>query len=208
MKPTHYIFSLLLAILFICPDSAQSQSTMVVTAGMNISNIDFEGAKSYVGYYGGLRAQITIEGHFSVVSNLIYSQKGWQFEAFMNERAGTMYLHYLDLQLAGNYALTTSLSVDTGVELGRLLKTIRDPHIDLFDDLYQKGDFSLLVGLHYKILKSTSIDLKYLHGLSYLFNGEYTDANGNVVGEAKEGNLRVFQIGVSTDIINFKATEQ
>ncbi len=208
MKPTSYFFILLFSILFLRPVSGQTQATFGVAGGINISNVDFENADTYIGYYGGLRAQIPIEGHFSLVSNLIYSLKGWQFDSLSaNEPGGMMHFHYLDLQLCGNYALTPSLSVDAGVEIGRLLQTRRDPYVGVFDDFYQKGDFSVLVGLHYKIWKSIGIDVKYLHGLNHLAKGDLTDINGNVTGEFKEGSFRVFQLGISADIIKSKSTK-
>jgi hypothetical protein len=61
-----------------------------------------------------------------------------------------------------------------------------------------------LAGISYKFLKSTRIDIRYLHGISYLFKGNITDINGNDLGEVKEGNFRVIQIGLSTDIIKYK----
>lgn len=174
---------------------------------MNISNVDIKNTDTYAGYYGGLRARIPIEGHFSLVSNLLYSLKGWHFEFEPNEPGGTMNLHYLDLQLAANYALNKSFSIDAGIEIGRLLKTRREPHISLFDDYYQKGDFSVLIGLHYKIWKSIGLDVKYLHGLNHLAKGELTDINGNTTGEFKEGSFQVFQIGITADIIKCKSAK-
>lgn len=207
MKPTSYFSILLFAILFLRPVSGHSQATFGLTGGVNISDVNFENAKTFTGYYGGLRAQIPIEGHFSLISNLLYSLKGWHFEFEPNEPGGTMNLHYLDLQLAANYALNKSFSVDAGIEIGRLLKTKRDPDVSFFDDYYQKGDFSALVGLHYKIWKTIGIDVKYLHGLNHLAKGELTDINGNVSGEFKEGSFRVFQVGISTDIIKCKSAK-
>lgn len=219
MKPVHYFIILLFISLFQHPAFSQSPSTIGITAGMNLPYVEFESVdneskEQYIGYYGGLRAQVPIKGNFSLVSNLIYSLKGWQFEYATPSLPadvyllGTMHLHYLDLQVSGQYAITKSLAVNAGVEVGRLLKTRRDPYIDLFDDLYQKGDFSLLMGLNYKIWKSIRLEARYLHGLSYLIKANVTDINGNDIGVVKGGNFGVFQFGISADLITLKGAEK
>lgn len=208
MKPVNYFVLLSFSLLFLNPVFSQNQTTLGATAGVNFSKINLDETNSAVGYYAGLRSQIPIKGKFSLVSNLIYSLKNWQFEPFPpNEPAGTMNHHYLDLQVLGNYALNQSISIGAGIEAGTLLKTKREPDADLFEDIYEKGDFSILAGISYRILKSTRIDVRYLHGISYLFKGNLTDANGNDLGEFKEGNFRVIQIGLSTDIIKCKKGE-
>lgn len=208
MKPVNYFVLLSFSLLFLNPVFSQDQTTLGATAGVNFSKINLDETSSAVGYYAGLRSQIPIKGKFSLVSNLIYSLKNWQFEPFPpNEPAGTMNHHYLDLQVLGNYALNQSISIGAGIEAGTLLKTKREPDADLFEDIYEKGDFSILAGISYRILKSTRIDVSYLHGISYLFKGNLTDANGNDLGEFKEGNFRVIQIGLSTDIIKCKKGE-
>jgi hypothetical protein len=217
MKPLHYFAILLFISLIHNPVFSQSPSTLGISAGMNLPYVDFESVdneskEQYVGYYGGLRAQVPINGNFSVVSNLIYSRKGWHIDPnpVFGSPAGIMHLDYLDLQLSGQYAITKSLAVNAGVEIGRLLRTIYtiDPDEGFFDDLYQKGDFSLLMGVNYKIWKGFRLDARYLHGISYLFKGNATDINGNDIGEVKDGNFGVIQIGISADIIKLKSGEK
>ncbi|MBL0009048.1 MAG: PorT family protein [Saprospiraceae bacterium] len=217
MKPLHYFVILFFISLLHNPAFSQSPSTIGVSAGMNLSNVDFESINQestdqYIGYYGGLHAQIPIKGHFSLVSNLIYSRKGWHNGPYLatGYPGAEIHLDYLDLQLSGQYAITKSLAVNAGLEFGRLLKTTNtnDPDNAFFDDLYQKCDFSLLMGVNYKICKGLRLDARYLHGLSYLFKGNATDINGNDIGDVKDGSLGVFQIGISADIITLKNSEQ
>jgi hypothetical protein len=217
MKPIHYFVILLFVSVIHNSAFSQSSSTIGLTAGMNLPNVEFESIdneskEQYIGYYGGLHAQIPIKGRFSLVSNLIYSRKGWHNDP--NPATGypgaDFHLDYLDLQLSGQYAITKSLAVNAGVEVGRLLNVTNsnDPSDTFFDDLYQKGDFSLLVGANFKIWKGVSLDARYLHGISHLINGIATDQNGNDIGEVKDGTFGVFQIGISADIITLKKKEQ
>jgi hypothetical protein len=215
MRPTNYFVLLLISFLFLRPGFAQSQSSLGVSGGLNISKTSFDqfenNNEAYLGYYGGLRAHIPIKGNFALVSNLIYSRKGWDFDPFQptGDPGGTMNMDYLDLQLSCQYAIIPSLAVDAGVEVGRLLKTRRDPHIEFFDDFYEKGDFSLLMGISYKIWKSIRVEARYLHGLSHLATGYATDGNGYPLNvKVKQGNFRVFQIGMSADIVKLKSGEK
>lgn len=217
MKPLHYFVFLMFISLVQNPAFSQSPSILGISTGMNLPNVEFEAidqesTEQYIGYYGGLRAQIPINDNFSFVPNLLYSRKGWHIDPYpvTGSPGGEMHLDYLDLQLSGQYAITKSLAVNAGVEVGRLLNVTNtnDPDDDFFDNLYQKGDFSLLVGLNYNILKSIRLEAKYMYGLSYLFKGNTTDINGNDLGVVKEGNFQVFQIGISADIIKLKSSEK
>lgn len=217
MKPVHYFVVLFFISLVQNSAYGQTQTTIGFSAGMNLPNVEFESVdneskEQYIGYYGGLHAQMPIKGDFSLVSNLIYSRKGWQNDPYpaTGYPGAEIHLDYLDLQLSGQYAITKSLAVHAGVEVGRLLNNTasNDPDNAFFDDLYQKGDFSLLVGVNYKIWKGISLDARYLHGLSHLYKGNATDPNGNDIGEVKDGTFGVFQIGISADIITFKPSEQ
>ncbi|HSF90173.1 MAG TPA: porin family protein [Saprospiraceae bacterium] len=217
MKPIYYFAILMFTSLVANPAFSQSQTTIGVTAGINLPNVEFESVdneskEQYIGYYGGLHAQFPIKGDFSLVSNLIYSRKGWHNDPFpaTGYPGADFHLDYLDLQLSGQYAITKSLAVNAGVEVGQLLKTTNtnDPDNTFFDDLYQKSDFSLLMGVNYKIWKGFSLDARYLLGLSYLYKGNATDINGNDLGEVKEGTFGVFQFGISADLFKVKGADK
>ena len=217
MKPAHYFAILILTMVMANPAFSQAYTTIGVTAGMNLPNVEFESVdneskEQYIGYYGGLHAQIPIKGDFSLVSSLIYSRKGWHNDPFpaTGYPGAEIHLDYLDLQLSGQYAITKSLVVNAGVEVGRLLNSTasNDPDNSFLDDFYQKSDFSLLLGVNYKIWKGFSLDARYLLGLNHLYKGNATDQNGNDIGEVKDGTFGVFQIGISADIITFKPSEQ
>lgn len=217
MKPIHYYIILLFISQILNPAFSQSPATLGITAGVSLSNVDFEfidqeSTEQYIGYYGGLRAQIPIKGHFSLVSSLLYSRKGWHIvpSPVVGAPAGEMNLDYLDLQISGQYAITKSLAVNAGVEVGRLLKTTNtlEPNSDFWNDLYQKGDFSLLIGVHYTLWKALRLDARYLHGISHVYKGIFVDNNGNLSGEVKDGTFGVFQIGFSADIIKLRTAEK
>jgi hypothetical protein len=217
MKPQHYFVILLIISLIQNPAFSQSPSTIGVSAGVNLPNVDFknidgESTEQYIGYYGGLRAQIPIKVDFSLVSNLIYSRKGWHIvpSPVVGSPSGQMNLDYLDLQLSGQYAITKSLAVNAGVEVGRLLNTTNtiEPDEDFWNDLYQKGDFSLLMGVSYTIWKVFRLDARYLHGISHVYKGNFTDINGVMSGEVKDGTFGVFQFGISADIIKMNSTDK
>lgn len=217
MKPLLYFVILFFISLLHNPAFSQTQTTIGVSAGMNLPNVEFESVdneskEQYIGYFGGLHAQLPIKGDFSLVSNLIYSRKGWHNDPFpaTGYPGAEIHLDYLDLQLSGQYAITESLAVNAGVEVGRLFNSTasNDPDNSFLGDFYQKSDFSLLVGVNYKIWKGFSLDARYLLGLSHLYKGYATDSNGNNLGEIKDGTFGVFQFGISANIIKLKGADK
>lgn len=203
-NPYFLILSFFMLFVFFV-SSIHAQAKIGVATGLNISNANFETDDgSLTHYYFGMQSQIPVKGKFSFNPSVIYSIKGWKFKSYSPaETGGEMNLHFIDIQLLGKYAISHRASLLGGVEIGRLIKTRRDPRLTLpvFDDFYEKNDLSLAVGIDYEIVRPVRLGIKYLHGVSYLTRYQLTDINGNSIGEGKDGNLRVIQLGISVDLI-------
>lgn len=208
MKPIHYLL-LLCQHFVLYPTISHAQTKIGLHTGAHICHIDFDIAEPYTGYYAGLNTRLPLTEKWAISTHLNYAKKGWGFGRVEPlDEEGKMHHQYLDLQIAGAYSLTPSLSLLAGMEAGRLLKTRREPTEVFFEDLYQKGNFGLLLGVGYAVVKSLRIEAKYVHGLSYLVREYQTDVDGNSLGEVKSGRFRIFQIGLSSDIITLRKKEK
>ncbi len=205
MKNRNVIQTNIVLILLGVALNIHGQSNLGLSSGINLSNGNLDNSEKLVRYAFGIHSQIPLKNKFSLNPCLYYSVKGWKFKSFVPpEDGGEMNLHYIDLQILGKYSFIKRSSLLGGVEIGRLIKSRRDPYISLFNDFYEKNDFSLVLGIDYSIFKSLRIGVKYLHGLSYLTKFNTTDINGNNTGVSKEGNLRVIQFAISADLIKIK----
>ncbi len=205
MKNRYAIQASILTFLLALTFNFYGQSSLGISSGINLSNGNFENNGALVRYALGLQSQIPLNNKFSLNPCLYYSVKGWKFKSFVPpEDGGEMNLQYIDLQILGKYSFYKKSSFLGGVELGRLIKTRRDPYVSLFNDFYEKSDISLVIGIDYSIVKTLRFAVKYLHGLSYLTKFNTTDINGNNTGVDKEGNFRVIQFIISVDLIKIK----
>lgn len=196
----YYLRSLsFLMLLFCFSFQSFSQIKLGVTGGANLSFLKVESVvlppKALVRYNAGIKAPVQLN-KFYISPELKYSVEGWSFVEFNNPK-GRMNLHYLDLQLLAGYFLSEKISVEAGAEYGYLLKSRRDPYVRFLDGIYEKHHLGAILGVGYTLSEDLAINLRYIHGLSYLKEFDVTDMNGDTIGTDKSGLLRVLQLSFS-----------
>lgn len=173
------------------------QINISVRAGGNIATtkslIAFP--KNRLGWYSGLIFKIPIQKKLFIQPELLYSSKGYK----SNDQFGSIYqtvrLNYLNLPVLLNYHFDEKTSIAFGPEFGYLLSAQlvidRENNFNVTKQYPPKFDVGASMGLQYKLIKNTSIEIRYNYGFNTLYS---TDAIGNRYTEKKGAN-RVFQIG-------------
>ena len=176
---------------------AYSQVTFGVKSGINIATVKDINAHpdNRLGWYGGAAAYFPLHKKFFFVPELLYSSKGYSDIGNLYETQKTVVkLNYLTAPLQFGYRIDHKTSLLFGPEIGYLLSAYQKSPYNTLNVSYNfpvKVDVELDIGLRYKIIERTEIEIRYTYG----FKNMYTrDITGVRVGDALAGN-RVFQIG-------------
>ena len=198
------IASFALAILFIQVSSAQK--FVGVTAGANVSTLYLNNLpiipelSPIANYYVGLTGKISLPSKLAIITDVQFSQKGYQ-EKDQDETnsltATGLRLAYIDIIPQLEFRPIPHFAMTIGGNVGIKVKEevkIADKWEDSSDlELTNNVDFGLLGGLRL-YLGDFFVKTSYQLGLSQVFNVDFTDANGDALDVTT--NNRTFQVGV------------
>src|SRR3972149_6768035 len=102
-------------------------------------------------------------------------------------------LNYIQLPVLADFYLSDRFFISAGPELAYAIdmkaKSITRNYVTDISDFYDnRFELSGMIGLNYKIIEKLDIGLRYNHGITNTSSFEYTDSNGNPLGEMKEYN--------------------
>lgn len=183
----------ILSILFASASFAQMR--LGVTAGLNVSNIvenDDEGSKYKAGFQAGVIADFGITEKFSIMPELLFSQRGCKIDGPLEEGTSanmSLTLNYLQLPVnaaykfnvgrgsklfvfAGpyiGYGISTKASAKIETEDGNVTFSSDELKFGSKDDEVKAFDFGLNVGVGYEYGK-VFFKLQYNPGLINLSN--------------------------------------
>lgn len=153
-----------------------------VKAGLNISSLTFDeselSSSSKTGFTAGLMVEIPVAKNFSLQPELLYSQQGTKTSFFDQDVTnsnfkGTIELNYLNIPLMLKYYVIKGLSLQTGPQIGLLLKA-NSKYQDNFLGYENQESFNLKK-------YSSGIDTSINFGLGYQFKDKfYTDFRYNI----------------------------
>ncbi|MBS7253581.1 porin family protein [Flavobacterium branchiicola] len=203
---------LILCSLFLC-GSVMAQDKKVklgVKAGLNISSLSLDeselNSSSKTGFTAGLMAEIPLTKNFSVQPEVLYSQQGVKLSysdaAIANSHyKSTIGLNYLNIPVMLKYYVVKGLSLQTGPQIGILLKANNKSQDNFLgyenQDNYNLSDFTNGVdaaanfGLGYQFKDKFYADLRYTISYSDVFK----EATDTYVINSDMKN-RIFQITV------------
>ncbi|MDR3217451.1 MAG: PorT family protein [Dysgonamonadaceae bacterium] len=202
MKKVFFLM-MMVAVLGITTTSAQGVK-FGVTAGLNVSTIsgDIENAKYKAGFQAGVLADLGITENFSIIPELLFSQKGGKNE-FEEEILGvevaatsTITLNYLTIPVNAAYKFNLGqnqkflifagpyvgygLSTSVGVEVDGTSVETDAVKFGSGDEEIKALDFGVNVGVGYQFEK-IFFKLQYNLGLSNLSNDkDYSMKNNNI----------------------------
>lgn len=184
-------------------------------AGLNVASVsgdDTDGQKSLLGAHFGVFAEFKVSDKFSFQPELLYSMQGAKAESAETETFGgqtysyskeiKLKLSYLNIPLMAKYYVTEKFSLETGPQIGFLLKaenesesTVTTPGGSVSNsettdgkDFTKGVDFGLNFGLGYNFTENVSAGVRYNLGLSDINDIEgYTGKNQNSVFQVSLG---------------------
>lgn len=201
VKKKRLILNLQMAIvLTMCQlyQPVQGQVSYGVKAGMNITNAKFENFESDIAlrYHFGFLGSFKLSNQLALQTELLYSQKGWNVPDDFYNKDVSITLHYISLPILLHYTWNERFALGTGTEISYNVKTQRKPTIEGWVDMYEPWDIGLLASMSYRFRPSLVAELRYVHGLSILFDRELRDPNNVPLGSFKEGKNRTLQVSL------------
>lgn len=183
---------LLFAIIAIGTSSFAQEIKYGVKGGLNLANFsgdDMNGDSRADIYFGGfMRLKLTKSLAFQ--PEIVYSRQGSKDDREeSNLQFKTNFLN-IPLLLRAKMFGTDKLYAIAGPQIGIHLSSEFEEDGDTakYDKAMRDMDFSVAIGLEYKLNKQFSIDIRYNFGLSEIFNDDYVEI------DAKNS---VFQVGIA-----------
>ena len=178
------------SLLFFAAD-VDAQLGLGIKGGSNISNIkEFGPSKSFdwnilTSFYIGAFADYALSDRLSVRAEGIYSFEGGEFEDAGGIRK--VEINYINLPILLRLDLIHGIFLDAGIEPGIVLEK---------DDFYVDKDteFGVLFGGGFQLGDRWSFNLRYVQGISSIYDINNTDVNGDPIGETN-GKTRLWQVG-------------
>lgn len=191
-------------LLFLIVSSAAAANAQVllgVKGGANFSTItgkDYGTVKTIAGLNAGVLASFPLTNRFSLQPEFMYSGEGAQ--STEDNITGTLHLHYLNIPVLFKYNNASGVFVETGPQLGLLLKA-EFQFANFSEDEkpnFTSSNFSWAFGLGY-LFKGVNlgVDFRYNLGLSNFIEDTYTgNARSNVI---QAGIFYLFSIKGTTN---------
>ncbi|MEL7119309.1 MAG: porin family protein [Bacteroidota bacterium] len=213
------LFSRILFITCLFLTTAQWATAQVgLRAGLNYSTLHYQETEVIIvdlfnenigwkfGPYLGVYYQKEWNQKFASAIEVIYSQKGLDNKNnFLGASDVQVQFHYLSIPLMIYYKPTETLSLGIGTEVAYLFdhSTNQEDLImpEIIEDLYdQEIDISLNFGAKLRLANRLWLEGRFNLGILPVQELQFTDANGEVIDEAKSFN-RNFQLGIGYDLI-------
>jgi hypothetical protein len=133
-------------------------------------------------YTGGLGVRRSFGPRFSVEAGVQYTEKGCIFSPD-TKYSDTYQLHYLALPVWADYRIWKGISLQAGVETGRLLSAwdvSENSKTDIANLLkFNRTDVGLLWGIELNTPAGVFVNVRQVIGLSHVYSLDFTDNNGN-----------------------------
>jgi len=130
----------------------------VYTGGVVSSISDYDG-KAKIGFIGGLYWEFRISEKISLMSNLLYSQRGENGKGDLSD----VKLGYFNMPLTIKYNLSDKLGISTGINSDLLLSADGD---GVKKDDFKKSDWAIPIGISYNISQDLQLGAIYNIGLT------------------------------------------
>lgn len=181
-----------------------SKAQISLMAGGNYSTIRndvfLENKSPLVGYQLGLSFQYypfkKIQ-NLSILNELDFIQKGYQQDIGKNY---TFKFNYLSLPILLNYSISKQISLQTGIELSKLIATNIEQGLKTYNDF----DLGLVLGVNGFHRKRLSCYSRLTYGLLPLLDYYEIDELGNFTNEIHDLKNISLSIGIKFNLSNEK----
>lgn len=171
----------------------------------NVQGIGEENINKYkISYHFGGYSIFEISDKIGIQSEILYSNKGYKFDATDLSREGNLNLNYINLPILAGYSISNSFKVNFGPEFGYLLSAkskFDSSTVDVGDIWDNNIDLGIATGIALDLTSKFMIEMRYSHGLiSVIDEVELTDDFGSPTGETIKFLNRTFQISVGYNL--------
>ena len=178
-----------------------AQMQLGLKGGVNLATtryINDDNSKARVGWNAGLLAEIPVQDNLLIRPELLYSSKGFAFNAIGTASAGSVKLNYIAVPVLGGYRPNAKSEILIGPEFGFLRKAVSKSS-GISEDMtgfYRRFDVGFDLGFAYNFTKFIGAEVRYNYGFKDLQNVVYLNDKGDITGQGKNGANRVFQFGL------------
>lgn len=181
------LFILLIVLFILQPVFAQRSSETFkrfgFKAGVTVSNLNFNkgipppSSPVTPSWKTGINVGFLL--HVPVIADLSI-QSEYSFSHIMGEDKSTetkYRLNYLSMPVLLNYKVSKKFSVEAGPEVDLLInakKQIGATSSNITHDTEERN-FGIAAGVEYELIKSISLNARYLHGLNHIGIGQRSD---------------------------------
>ncbi len=155
--------------------ASKAQVTFGVKAGLNIASLtgdDADGLSSLASFNGGGLVNIPISSQFSVQPELVYSGEGAKADG------GKYLFNYINVPVLLQYNNASGFFAELGPQIGLLtsakVKVDGGGSTDVKDQL-KSTNFSVAVGLGYKLANGLGFNARYNLGLVNIVDADGSD---------------------------------
>ena len=181
-----------------------SKAQIAIIAGGNYStirnNVFLENKEPIVGSHFGLSFQYypfkQIQ-NLSILHELYFIQKGYQQDIGRNY---TFKFNYLSLPILLNYPISKQISLQTGIELSKLISTNMEQGLKTYNDI----DLGLVLGVNGFHSKRFSCYSRLTYGLLPILDYYEIDELGNFKNEIHDLKNISLSIGIKFKLYNEK----
>lgn len=162
---------LMISVSTLCAQTKEKKNTFGIIGGVVVSTIsDYEGS-TRLGLTGGLYWEYRLSKKFSLMSNILYSQRGENGNSNQSE----IKLSYINMPLLVKYKLFDKFGIATGINSDMLLSVEGS---GLEKDDFKNSDWSIPIGISYDISNNFQIGMIYNIGLTNI-NNSNTELENN-----------------------------
>lgn len=170
--------------------SAQAQLKIGIKGGANYSQLKEDNSLGFIdweartNFYAGVFAEIEINDRLSVRGEGLYSLEGGEFDDGNGNQK--IDINYLNLPILLRLDIIGGVFIDAGIEPGIV--------IDKNDTYFDKDtELGVLFGGGFRLGERLIFNLRYVRGLSSIYEYMATDDNGN--SSDVNGKSTLWQIG-------------
>lgn len=192
---------ILFIVCFFSVNLCFSQVQFGLKGGANLATVRYiaaDNSKARLGWNAGALAEIPVQDNLLIRPELLYSSKGFGFNAIGSGRAGSVKLNYITVPILGGYRLSSKTELLAGPEFGILRKAVSKSS-GISEDMtyaYRRFDIGFDLGFAYNFSKVLGAEVRYNYGFKDLVNVVYINDNGDINGQGKNGANSVLQLGL------------
>ena len=174
--------AIIISLLFcLSVGAAHAQFELGAKGGINFSDVSNLSGSNRVSGHLGLFAHKTLDPHWCIQPELLYSWQGQKFPLGNDEH--TLALDYIQIPVMVQYFPIKQLYVEFGPQLAFLTSAkvkMSDGSKVEIDDHYSAADFSINVGLGYMATQKLGIYARYVAGVTDITTDDNTDRHNRV----------------------------